>query len=311
MKNNIISIIGSPYHAKKIGEVLGQNNLNYRIEKFTKNPLKHINTILSADIFFLVYANISFKFIVLFLIPAWLAKKKVYIEWIGSDVLNLMQSKIKKLRAKFLNRFAVNLCECKWICDELKDCGVTAKVGPYISFSTIFRKEPFNKKQSSDIDFNNSFVCTTYAGQGREDLYSIPEIIEVIKEMPQVELHILGHNGENLPKFENIFFHGWISQDEVLKAYEKTDLFIRFTKHDGLSYSVLEAMSLGLNVAYSYDLPETFHLKSKIDLKNIIEKLNKEKKERGSTINNNARDYIQKNFIENKNSEKNLIEALS
>lgn len=308
MKSNKIAIIGSPYHGEKISQVLEQSNLNCKIEKLSKNPIKYIRTILSSDVFFLVFAHTSYKFIIFFLIPAWLLKKRLYIEWIGSDVLDLMQSKRRNLKGKLFNRLAVNLCECQWICDELKDCGVTAKVGPYISFSTLFKKQITLKKESPSTAINKNFICTTYAGQGRESLYSIPEIIEVVKDMQYVELHILGHNGENQPRFKNVFFHGWVSQDEVLKIYNKTDLFIRFTKHDGLSYSVLEAMSLGLNVAYSYNLPETFLLKSKDSLKEIIEKLNMKKNETGDISNNKAKNYIYKNFIENKTSENNLTE---
>jgi hypothetical protein len=46
------------------------------------------------------------------------------------------------------------------------------------------------------------------------------------------------------------------------ELYSKSKFFLRFTEHDGLSLSVLEALYFKLQVLWTYSFPHVYHIKN-------------------------------------------------
>jgi len=111
----------------------------------------------------------------------------------------------------------------------------------------------FKDEISSD---DNSNLTLTYVGALSEKRF-IKSAIEIIKDIPNITLHIAGmgtlteYAKDMSSKYTNINFHGMVDYKEALKLYSKTDLM--FALYDpgvpNHKYSapnkVYEAMMLG------------------------------------------------------------------
>ncbi|GAL22095.1 hypothetical protein JCM19235_2789 [Vibrio maritimus] len=308
MKVNKLALIGSEYHSKKISEVINSSGIDADVIKLGSTLKSIFKVLRNYDAFYVTYTSTTFRFICAFLIPAFIMRKRVYFQWIGSDVLDLESSKYRTIRAFLSDNLAINLCECDWIKDELEELGVNAKVGPYITFSSIF--ESLNVKSSTVSSNNKKLVLTTYAPEGREDLYSLNDIISLAKIRKDIILNVVAHTGKGFPKLSNVNYHGWLQKDELDKLYLESDVFIRMTKHDGLSYSVLESMAIGMQVVFSYDYPFTFTAKNTSDLESIVSEFQTRKENEEDIVNHQGIEYIKQEFIDSRVSESNLLALL-
>ena len=62
----------------------------------------------------------------------------------------------------------------------------------------------------------------------------------------------------------------------MMEIYKQTSLLIRLTKHDGFSSMVLEALSLGRNVIWTYKIPHCFQTEAEREkLLNLFNKARK------------------------------------
>jgi hypothetical protein len=305
MKVNKVALIGSEYHCGKISEVINSSSIEADIITLGSNLASIFKVLRNYDEFYVTYTSTTFKFICAFLVPAFFMRKRVYFQWIGSDVLDLESSKYRTIRAFLSDNLAVNLCECEWIKDELKELGVSATVGPYITFSSLF--ESLNIKSSNNDSNNKKLVLTTYAPEGREELYSLNDILSLAKVNKDIILNVVAHTGKGFPQLSNVNYHGWLQKDELDKLYLGSDVFIRMTKHDGLSYSVLESMAIGMQVVFSYNYPFTFTAKNYCDLESVISKFQYRKENGEDIINYQGIEYIKQEFTDSRISENNLL----
>ena len=63
---------------------------------------------------------------------------------------------------------------------------------------------------------------------------------------------------------------------DMMEIYKQTSLLIRLTKHDGFSSMVLEALSLGRNVIWTYKIPHCFQTEAEREkLLNLFNKARK------------------------------------
>ena len=91
-----------------------------------------------------------------------------------------------------------------------------------------------------------------------------------------------------------------INMDEI---YSQSSLLIRLTKHDGFSSMVLEALSYGRNIIWTYDIPNVKHIK--LDRDNLFDIIDEVKK---YGYNLQGENWVKKNF--NFSSFINNLEAL-
>jgi glycosyltransferase involved in cell wall biosynthesis len=72
----------------------------------------------------------------------------------------------------------------------------------------------------------------------------------LIKEYDFVELHFYGNLQIELQEFylKNVFFHGFILQDDLIKELSESHVSILPTFFEGSSYAIYQSMALGLAV---------------------------------------------------------------
>jgi len=268
---------------------------NYQLIDNLKS-FESIIKLLKADTIFFIFAPISKKQSIL-LHLLLLLRKKVVIDWIGTDVLNIMQENSKQ--NKVFNS-CINLCEIDWIKDELKSVEIFAKTGPYIT--RLYHGLENIKTYHVNL---KEFIVMSYSGEGREKFYGIDKIIALARKYEYVKFKIVGTTGKcykDIPS--NVLFLGWIpSTNEVLA---ESSLFVRIPEHDGLSLSVLEALYYEKEVAFSFPLPFTKHIKEDIDLEKVIVDLYKKWKNQESVTNTKGKEFVINEYF--KKQDKFLID---
>jgi hypothetical protein len=237
----------------------------------------------------------------------WLKKNPILIiHWIGSDVLYRLeykQSGLFKLSEALWDRFlkikesrngVVHLALAEWLVPELRQTGITAE---YLPISTIDTLQPTNEKSSSEREYD----FLSYIPSNRGSFYGEEKILSIAKKLNTKKFIIIRPDileKENLSsdnKLKNVTYLPRKPFKEMSEIYLNSKCFLRFTKHDSLSLSVLEALYYKEQVFWTYDYPNV-HCISKTS--NLIEKLD-------STISDWKPNIKGHNFVkENFNMEK-------
>ena len=78
-------------------------------------------------------------------------------------------------------------------------------------------------------------------------------------ELPEVEFILIPSPSDSLtqPLPPNLRTPGWVSDMDAL--YRDVSALVRLVSHDGMSFMVLEALSRGRHVVYTYPLPHVVH----------------------------------------------------
>lgn len=292
-----ILIIGLPYFSKKIAHSLSRfDNNNYYTALNTSgkifDKIKHLLNLLNADI---VY-SIGGTLVKTNTIDIALAfRKKVVMHWVGTDVLNAISDfKNKRLNNEYIERIN-HLCEVSWIKEELKQVGIDAEIVPLVTF---------DEKIGTVNCLPENFTILSYVAKGREEFYGIEKIIKLAVDFPDIELKIVGISEYHKSVPKNIRFLGWV--ENMNEQYQNCVLYLRMPEHDGLAFSVLEAMANGRYVGYSYNFDNVFYIKNYIELKHMVSKLKQTYDEGKLPPNIQGRDFIVKAF-----SQKEVLSALS
>ncbi|PTO78183.1 glycosyltransferase [Vibrio splendidus] len=304
MKNKTL-ILGTKYHGELAQQILGSSNADFKELNF---DIKNFLSIFGGyKNYFIIYVPTKFWLLLLLLLPIKVMRRKAHLEWIGSDVLSLKNRKSKHL-VWLINNFAESYCECDWIQKELREYGVNASLGPYITFSSHL----INHLTKNKTNFaSNKLVCVTYATKGKEKLYGLTHVLDAAKQCDFIELNVVGHDGEGVSSAGNVTFHGWVNKDELNEIYSTSEVFIRMTDHDGLSYSVLEALAGGMQCVFSYKYPHTKKANDTEQLIAILNDFNCDKEKGISLYNNDGHEFIASTFIEHKVGEANIRKLLS
>jgi len=284
-----IAIIGNNYFGPKLAKQLSEFDKNNSY-KFYDTNAKIIDKIKFAlnlpfiDIVYSVSGTISgggaLKLALKF-------NKKIVQHFIGSDVLMAQEDfKANKINKKLI-KSSKYLCEVKWIQDELKEIEIDSKIVPIMTYD--------NFSNPKEIE---NFSVLTYLGKNKEEYYGINDFIQLANDFKEIEFKIAGiKNYKNLPK--NIKCLGWV---DLKKELQDSAIYIRNAKHDGLAFSVIEALAEGRYVAMNYKFPFCDYFKNYNELRNIIQKRWNEFKNNSLDVNYKAIEYVKQEF----NSEKVL-----
>jgi hypothetical protein len=200
----------------------------------------------------------------------WIKKNPIIINhWIGTDVLVRMEKKRHPgihsipdgildsiIRWKNTRGGLINLAVAPWLVDELAALPLDAT---YLPITTIDEQTlgPVNPGHGKDIDF------LSYVQVRRFEFYGGDKILDLASRWKEYTfLLILGDvteipedfNGK-IPK--NVTMLPRVERNAMPELYQRSKVFIRYTQHDGLSLSVLEALYFNLEVLWTYDFPCT------------------------------------------------------
>ena len=170
-----------------------------------------------------------------------LGKRKIVMLWSGSDVLYAQQELRAGIRFPIIGE-TVHWAVSPWVAEEVRGLGLPCEYVQASFVNVVSHPKPL-PKQFSVLVFVRSVSKT--------ELYGWDRILEVAERLPHIEFHLCGlPDGESLSGPSNIKIHKWMS--DLTPLLEQTTVVYRPVRHDGLSFTVLEALSHGRHVFYSY-----------------------------------------------------------
>lgn len=291
-----VAIIGNSHFGRILQKQLSKYDkankyIFYDTNSKKIDKLKFMINIFNTDIVYSVSASISGGGA---LNLATLFNKKIIQHFLGSDVINATDDfKNARINKKLISE-SKYLCEVDWIKKELEAININAEIVPIMAYKQHEEPKEFT-------DFN----ILTYMGKGKEEFYGIEDFIELAKNFSDVTFKIAGiENYANLPN--NIKCLGWI---DMIEELQNATVFIRNAKHDGLGFSVVEALSLGRVVLRNYPFAFVNYFKNRAELINKIKRLKKSFDKGELGINFKAIEFVKEEFDE-KNVINNLKETL-
>jgi len=173
-----------------------------------------------------------------------LGKKKVVILWSGSDVLYARQQLAAGIWVPWVAGL-VHWAVSPWVAEEVRALGLPCEYVQASFVDLVPHPKPLPKRFSALV-----FVRDVE----RVDLYGWDRILEVAQRFPQIEFKLCGlPAGQSLQGPPNMKVFNWI--ENFTPVLEDSTVIYRPVRHDGLSFTVLEALSHGRHVLYTYPLP--------------------------------------------------------
>jgi len=284
-----VAIIGNSYFGllltKQLSEFDKTNSYRfYNTNEKKIDKIKFVLDIFKIDVVYSVSATISGGGALDFALKF---NKKIVQHFIGSDVLSAMDDyKHRNINKQLLEK-SQYLCEVDWIEEELKEIEINAKV----TSIAIYDKKNINGS------LPEKFTLLTYMGKGKEEYYGIDTLIFLSQKFPDIEFKVAGIDSYSKPLPNNIKLLGWVDMD---REFEESVCYLRNAKHDGLAFSILEALGHGKQVFYNYHFPHTLYFNNRDDL---VEKISEQKKLFDSgklEVNKEAIDFVKKEFAKEK-----------
>lgn len=247
-----IIFTGLPYFSKKlVAELKDFDNSNtyafFDTYSSKLDQVKYLFNIINADIV-VSFNGVTSKSKALDL--AVFFKKKILMQWHGTDVLMALERKKNNtMLTKYIDK-SMSCTDAPWLQEELKSANIYADL---LRFKHIDLLTPnIEKFISSDV--------LSYVAEGKEEFYGIEYLLKLATSFPEVNFHIVGTKGKQFKAYKNIKFYGWIAQTEFEILRSKHPIFIRLTKHDGYALSILEALANGNEVLWNYPHPKCHYL---------------------------------------------------
>ena len=292
-----IALIGNSYFGVILTEQLTRYDKEntytfYNTNEYFVEKIKFLFHIFKIDIVYSIGATVSGGGA---LNLALRFNKKIVQHFIGSDVLSAqLDFKNQNINKKLIENSRY-LCEVNWIQKELNEINISSEVKSLMVYENFLKPKLFE-----------AFSVLTYMGKGKELFYGIEHFIKLAKDFPHIKFKIAGiESYTNLPV--NIRCLGWINMIDEL---QNSTVFIRNAWHDGLGFSIIEALSLGRVTFYNYDFPYVNYFKDYNDLKEQFSVCVESFNSRKLTINHEAIEYTKSIF----NKEKvlnELVQSLS
>ncbi len=238
-----------------------QWNVPYRPPTNTVNLAARFTDVMRCDLAYSYTGRISMgKFL---RVARTFGKTKIIMVWCGSDVLfakdEFTQGRLDPWVAQ-----RVHWAISPWLAEEVRALGVDCEYVPATQFVHLVNNpKPLPKKFS---------VLLFVRAADRGELYGWDRMVEVARGLPQIDFNLYGlPEGQSLSGPPNIIVHNWTNNFTPL--LEQATVVYRPVRHDGLSLTVLEALSHGRHVVWTYPLPGCIHAPSTDEARNQLERL--------------------------------------
>lgn len=173
-----------------------------------------------------------------------LGKRKVVMLWSGSDVLYAQREHAAGVRVPWIDRM-VHWAVSPWVAEEVRALGLPCEHVQTSFVDVVPKPKPLPR---------NFSVLVFVRDVAKADLYGWDRMLEVARRLPHMRFLLCGlPPGQSLRVPPNMTVHHFT--DNFTPILEETTAVYRPVRHDGLSFTVLEALSHGRYVLYSYPLP--------------------------------------------------------
>jgi len=185
-------------------------------------------------------------------------RKKVVLHWVGSDIYTAKTMIEENRYNPDFIRKPVHLTDTPWYVEPLRTLGIEADYQPLLSIGEIEQVPGFPSR----------FSVLCYVAAHNPALYGFEEIITVARALPNILFRIAGPEPGSLSVPPNVSLLGW--QRNMQAVMTESVVCLRYNRHDGLSFFVLEALQIGRIVLYNQPFGQSVFVNS---VEQVVHKL--------------------------------------
>ncbi len=237
-----IAVIGLPFFARRTALALRSAGFDARfVPQPGRSLLAYPGVMAGISAVDLVYAIGSSMARTSPLHLISLAGKPILMHWVGSDVQVALEVYQKGRISLRLLRGATHWADAPWLVDELSALGIKATE----------RLLPVPAAIGSPLPLDPTFRVLIYLPREFQSAYDIGSTLAVVRSLPEVQFMVAGGFRPPHP-LQNLEALGFV--DNMPTVYARSAALLRLTHHDGMSHSVIEALSFGRHVGWNYPL---------------------------------------------------------
>lgn len=275
---------GLPYFCTKLRNIIRNDDWEVRFRARLTLPglLAHAEDARWCDLAYTWGGRVNMgKFLS---VARFFGKKKIVILWSGSDVVYARRDFDKGKISPWVTE-KVHWAVSPWIADEVRAMGIPCE-HVQVSFVPPVEEPPPLPEKFSILMF---VPCVA-----KQDLYGWDRMLEVAEKLRSIEFNLIGlEPGNTLKAPPNVKLHPVVSVPEFLA---RSTVVYRPVRHDGLSFMVLEALSHGRHVLYSYPWPGCIHVTSVEMACRELQRLQDLHENRTLTLNRAGIEVIQRDY---------------
>jgi hypothetical protein len=214
-----------------------------------------------------------------------LGKTRIIMVWCGSDAL-FAKAEFASGQMDPWVTGRVHWAISPWLAEEVRELGVDCEYVPATQFvNLVGNPAPLPK---------NFSVLLYVRDATRGGLYGWDRMVEVARSLPHMDFNLYGlAQGQVLSGPTNIKVHNWTS--DFAPLLEQSTVVYRPVRHDGLSLTVLEALSHARHVVWTYPLPGCIHATSAEVARDALQTLFEAHQSGTLGLNEIGRDYVAAN----------------
>jgi hypothetical protein len=248
-----IVILGLPYFGQMLAGLLTERAWKARYFAHPgRNPvgwLRLLPALARADVVYLIASRVdrgSPQDIFMHL-----RRKPVVIHWVGTDVLIALEAHEKQDVSVRLVENATHWCDAPWLVDELRPLGVRSE--------HVALPIPVSKAEPPPLPARLRVLMYLPVDAFDREVFDMETLLRLPREFPDLDFTLVPSTADTLPGPipPNLELPGWVTDMDAL--YSRTSVLVRLVSHDGMPFMVMEALSRGRYVIYTYPLPHVTH----------------------------------------------------
>lgn len=257
----MVAIIGNIVYGQRLVKQLKKNKVDAILITTSFKDIKFREKIHSHRIIHYISSPTVNLIGILSLIRFKFWRKKIIISWIGTDVLTANKNPLYRILTKLCQIMVdQNIVVAPHLKNELSEIDINSHLLPLPIF-TLYKLQNCTYK-------NKILVYLPDNTKSRFDFFQGDLIKKIVGDFPEINFLILANSGKQFSE-KNVKCIQWTENME--KLYLENNGVIRLPKHDGLSNTILEALSMGrFVIASNSSIPYCMEANSYSEVKKLL-----------------------------------------
>jgi hypothetical protein len=210
-----------------------------------------------------------------------LGKNRVVMHWVGSDTLDAIRPSVKARSHPWVLNQIHHWTVSDWIHQEVSNLGIKCDHVPLPSTKAPARPSPLPQEFSVLV-----YVPTV----SRSALYGLDTILAVASKLPHIPFELVGLRDGPVDLPPNIRAYNRLP--DLTEFYKRTSVVWRPTRHDGLSWMVMESLGHGRHVLWTHPFPGCLQVSAVSDCAAHIQRLFQMNQEQELSLNEEGVRFI-------------------
>ena len=242
-----VLFLGIPYFGRLLADLLSERgwDASYlaRPGKDPRNWAKLLPRVARADILYLISARIDRRSPLDRILRV--RSKPVIVHWVGSDARVAAKAFADRNVSARAVEMPVHWADAPWIRDDLRALGLRVEHVPL----------PVPNVAEEPSPLPEDFRVLMYLPEAEEHraVFDVDTILELPGALPDVQFTIFPAHSLPKPLPPNLTSVPWT--DDVNALYRDHTVYVRLTTHDGMPFTLVEALSRGRDVVYPRPFP--------------------------------------------------------